>query len=231
LSDRLISVVIPVYNRERYLAEAIESVLTQDYAPIDLIVVDDGSTDGTAAIVAGMGAKLRYVYQPNQGIAGARNTGVTLARGSFLAFLDSDDLWLTDKLSRQMAVFAAQPETDVVYGHAEQFCSPEIEPEFWRRFRVRPGVLPAPLSSSMLIRRAAFDGVGPFDPRFGIGIEMDWHARLAERKLRVTMLPEVVFRRRLHRSNFNIEHGNDQSERLHVLKAVIDRRRRLANPS
>ncbi len=227
----LISVIVPTYNRERYVVAAIESVLAQDYAPVELIVVDDGSTDGTAAAIDRIGADIRYVYQENQGTAAARNAGVALANGSFLAFLDSDDLWLPDKLTRQLGVFVAHPETDAVYGHAEQFYSPEIEPEFWPRFRSRPGILPAPVAVALLIRRQAFDRVGPFDPRFNIGVEMDWHARLTEQNLRVVMLPEVVFRRRLHRSNLNIERAGEQPERLRVLKAVIDRRRRLANPS
>jgi len=231
LNQRLVSVVIPIYNRECYIVEAIESVLVQDYAPLELIVVDDGSTDGTAATVGRIDAGIRYVYQENRGIAGARNAGVALATGAFLSFLDSDDAWLPDKLTRQMAVFAAHPETDVVFGHAEQFYSPEIEPEFWRQFRSRPGILPAPLPSAMLIRRPAFDRVGLFDPRFSIGVDMDWQARLTEQNLRAVMLPDVVFRRRLHRSNFNVVHAGEQSERLHVLKAVLDRRRRPATPS
>ena len=231
VNSGLVSVVIPTHNRERYLRAAIESVLAQDYAPVELIVVDDGSTDATAAMLDGMGATVRCIHQANQGIAGARNAGIAVARGSFLAFLDDDDLWLPDKLTRQMAAFAEHSETDAVYGHAEQFYSPEIEPEFWERFRIRPGVMAAPIAGALLIRRAAFDRVGPFDPRFGIGVEMDWNARLAEQRLVVTMLPEVVYRRRLHRGNFNIRHAGEQSERLHVLKAVIDRRRRLSNPS
>jgi len=221
----LISVVIPIYNRVQYIAEAIGSVLAQDYSPVELIVVDDGSTDDAVAVVRRMGAGIRYVYQANQGIGAARNAGVALATGSFLAFLDSDDAWLPDKLSSQAAVFAAHPETDAVYGLADQFFSPEIEIDFWRAFRSRPGILPAPLPSALLIRREAFGRVGPFDPRLGIGIDMDWYARLTEQHLAVQMLPQVVYRRRLHRTNFNIERAGEQSERLHVLKAVLDRRR------
>ena len=231
MNQPLVSVIIPVYNLERYLVDAIESVRAQDYAPVELIVVDDGSTDASAETIGRMGAGIRYVYQANQGIGGARNTGIALATGSFLAFLDSDDVWLSDKLTRQTAVFASDPETDAVYGHAEQFYSPEIEPGFWRRIRTQPGLLPAPLPSAMIIRRTAFDRVGPFDPRLGIGVEIDWFARLTERQLVVVMLQEVVFRRRLHRSNFSIRSADEPLERVRVLKAAIDRRRgRAADP-
>lgn len=227
MTARLISVVIPTYNRADYLPEAVDSVLAQGYASLELIVVDDGSTDGTKALLAHRGS-VRYHYQPNQGIGAARNAGVELARGSYLAFLDSDDVWMPGKLVRQMAVLDADPRVDVVYGHAEQFRSPEIEPGYWQRSRTVPGIVAAPVACSMLIRRAAFDRVGPFDRRLSIGVEMDWYARLAERGLGVRMLPDVLFRRRLHRSNFNLTHASEQSERLRVLKAVIDRRRESA---
>ena len=228
MDDRLISVVIPTFNRAGYLPEAVDSVLAQGHASLELIVVDDGSTDDTAAVVARCGNAVRYHFQPNRGIAGARNAGAALARGAYLAFLDSDDAWTPGKLARQMAVLDANPGVDVVYGHAEQFYSPDVEPAFWRGYRAKPGVVAAPVCGAMLIRRAAFDRVGAFDPRFGIGIEMDWYARLVEQGLRAVMLPDVVFRRRLHRGNFNIVRADEQSERLHVLKAVIDRRRRSA---
>lgn len=224
-SQSLISVIIPTFNRVQYLEDAIASVLNQDYTPVELIVVDDGSTDATPSVVRGMGGNIRYVYQDNMGIAGARNTGVSLATGAFLAFLDSDDVWMPGKLTRQMAVFAARPETDVVYGHAEQFFSPEIEPEFRQRLKTGEGILPAPLPTSMLIRRAAFDHVGPFDPQYPVGTEIGWQARLQECDLTVTMMPDVVYRRRLHRSNFSLTHADASGDRLRALKAIIDRRR------
>jgi glycosyltransferase involved in cell wall biosynthesis len=227
----LISVVIPVYNRERYIVEAIESVRAQDYAPVEIIVVDDGSTDGTAAAVRGMGTDIRYLYQDNRGVAGARNAGVSAATGPFLAFLDSDDLWMPAKLTRQMAVFAANPETDAVYGHAEQFICPELDPAFKSRIRAHMGTMPAPVPPAMLIRRASFERVGRFDERLNVGVEIEWYARLSEKNLRVVMLPDTIYRRRLHRTNLNLERAGEQSERLHALKTVIDRRRRATQSS
>ena len=102
--------IIPAYNCERYLAAAIESVLKQDYKPFELIVVDDGSSDKTAQIVHQYDQHLQYVYMPNSGPAAARNKGMELAKGEFLAFLDADDLWEPGKLSLQMKYLNEHPE-------------------------------------------------------------------------------------------------------------------------
>ncbi len=231
MSLPLISVIIPTYNRAAYLAEAIASVTSQTWSPLELIVVNDGSTDETAATLAGLVAKpqpvsLRILCQDNAGPGAARNAGVAVARGEFLAFLDSDDLWLPDKLSRQMAVLQERPETDAVYGHGMQFLSPELSVAERTRFAHLDGrVLPAPIAPSLLIRRGAFARVGPFDPALRIGVDMDWYSRLCELPLGVVMLAEPVYRRRIHTSNLNLTHAHEQSERLLVLKRVLDRRR------
>ena len=111
-NDNLVSVIIPVYNGELYLDEAIESALGQPYRPIEVIVVDDGSTDGSAEVAKQFDSPMRYCFQPNAGLGAARNKGISLAQGSFFAFLDADDLWLENKLTRQMALFDKNPELD-----------------------------------------------------------------------------------------------------------------------
>src|SRR5262249_26420702 len=124
----LVSVLMPVYNREAYLAGAIESILAQTYRPLEIIVVDDGSTDASAAI-AQRYAEVRYAYQPHAGIAAARNRTLSLARGEYLAFLDSDDLWEPSTLDRQMAVMLSAPELGMLFGHVIEFVSPELDPD------------------------------------------------------------------------------------------------------
>ncbi|MFM5943125.1 MAG: glycosyltransferase family 2 protein, partial [Dolichospermum sp.] len=118
----LISVIIPCYNRERYLAEAIESVLDQTYPHIELIVIDDGSSDRSGEIAQSY--PLIYHYQTNGGIGAARNAGIALANGKFLAFLDSDDIWVKDKLAKQMAIFDTNLDIEAVFGYAQNFYSP-----------------------------------------------------------------------------------------------------------
>ncbi len=124
--NRLISIIIPVYNRERYLAEAIESAIAQTYHPIANIVVDAGSNDGTADVASRYSEKVRYFYQSNSGCSAARNKGIKNALGSFFSFLDSDDLWVEEKLSRQMAVLDADGDLDMVFGQVSHFYSPNL---------------------------------------------------------------------------------------------------------
>jgi glycosyltransferase involved in cell wall biosynthesis len=114
-----ISVVIPVHNGELYLAEAVDSALAQTHRPAEVVVVDDGSTDGTAEVAAGLGAAVRYVHQRNRGPGGAMNRGVALARGEYVAFLSADDVWEPEKLAGQMAALVADPSLDLVFGHVQ----------------------------------------------------------------------------------------------------------------
>src|SRR5262245_47159032 len=117
----LISCVVPVYNGERYLREALDSIQAQTYRPIEIIVADDGSTDGTAAVAAEYDHKVRYLFQPNAGTAAACNLGLQAARGDFIAFLAADDLWHRDKLLRQIERFEARLELSLCVSHVQNF--------------------------------------------------------------------------------------------------------------
>lgn len=224
----LVSVVIGVYNAERYLGEAIESVLGQDYRPIELIVVDDGSTDGSGS-VAQRYPEVSYLHQPNGGNGAARNTGIDAASGEFLAFLDADDRFTPGKLTRQMHALASDPELDLVFGHVQEFVSPEIDDETRGRIRApAPEPMPWTAPNLMLIRRSAFDRVGPFETGVRVGVTVDWFLRAKEAGLRYTVLPETVLERRLHTENNGIREAASRSQYLAVLKASLDRRRAAA---
>src|SRR5207248_406310 len=114
-----ISVVIATFNQAAYLGETLESVLRQSYPEVEIIVVDDGSTDATPAVAERYGGRIRYVRQENAERGAARNAGLRLAHGAFVAFLDSDDVWLPHKLEREAAVLIAQPDVAVVYSDVE----------------------------------------------------------------------------------------------------------------
>lgn len=230
-SEHLVTVMITVYNGALYLAEAIESVFAQSYTPLELIVVDDGSTDGSGDVAGSYGDSLLYEYQENAGFGAARNRAVQLASGQLFAFLDADDRFVRDKLDRQWAALEADPELDVVFGHVREFVSPELTKE--ERESIRPPANPAPWATPnlMLIRREAFLEVGPFAETLKVGVGVDWYARALEAGLRSLMLPEVVLERRLHLENNGLRERDSRSQYLHVLKASLDRRRALAGES
>ena len=120
----LVTCIIPAYNAAPYLAAAVESVRAQRYRPVEIIVVDDGSTDGTPDIAKSFGDAITAVRQANQGPVVARNRGLDAANGAYIAFLDADDLWLPDKLTRQMACFQARPDLALCLSSMQNFSGP-----------------------------------------------------------------------------------------------------------
>lgn len=222
----LVSVIIPVYNGERYIAEAIESVLAQTYRPIEVIVVDDGSTDGSAP-VAQRWAEVRYHYQRHSGAAPARNRGVQLAQGDLFAFLDADDLWVEDKLDRQVVTLREHPELDMVFGYVEQFHSPELDENTRHRLKGDGQRIAGYNTGTMLIRREAFLGVGLFSEQWQVADFIEWYARAMEAGTKSMVLPAVLMKRRLHSQNLGVrQRDTARSVYTQVLKATLDRRRR-----
>lgn len=224
-TNPLISVIIGVYNGAPYVAEAIESVLAQTYSPVELIVVDDGSDDETPVIAQGYRPRLVYIRQDRRGMGAGRNRGVEAAAGEFLTFLDADDRFTSDKLGRQMDAFREDPSLDVVFGHINEFISPELAPEVAARLRAPAKNMPWPTPNLMLVRRAAFDAVGPFSTSLRVGIGVDWYARSLERGLRAATPATVVLERRLHAQNNGIRERDNRIQYVRVLKASLDRRR------
>jgi glycosyltransferase involved in cell wall biosynthesis len=222
----LISAVIPVYNGENFVAEAIESVLAQTYSPFELIVVDDGSTDNTAVICQRYVSLIRYHYQANQGLAGARNQGVELARGEFLGFLDADDVWEADKLALQMSAFEADPKLEAVFGHIRQFYDGEENDAVKQTYRYSSEVMPGYHTNTMLIHREAFERVGPFADQWKVAVFIEWYARARELNLQTVMLADILARRRIHKNNMGIyDQSRARFEYVRALKASLDRRR------
>ena len=221
-----ISVVVPVHNGERYLAECIQSVLDQHHAALELLVIDNGSTDGTADVARAFSA-IRYFHLPDKGLSRALNHGLEHCRGAFLAFLDADDLWPPNRLALQLEAFARNPDVELVFGHVEQFISPELEESAKAKLSIRDARLPGRYRGTMLIRTGSFWRVGPFEPSMDFAEFIDWYMRAAERKIREVMLPEVLTLRRIHGANLGYTERNKRVEYARVLKRGLDRRRRL----
>jgi glycosyltransferase involved in cell wall biosynthesis len=222
-SSPMVSVIIPVYNGERYLAAAIDSVIDQDYPNLDIVIVNDGSTDGSAAIAQSYGSRLRHHYQENAGLSAAQNKGVALAEGEFISFLDCDDLWLANKISLQLMAFRSTPELDMVFGHMQQFVSPELKTAGLAR---NQEIMQGYSTGTMLARRGAFVRVGPFSSEFRVGEFLDWYGRATDSGLTDLMLPDVLLQRRIHENNMGIRDRDKRSDYLRVFKASLDRKRR-----
>lgn len=220
-----ISVVIPAFRAERYLGAAIESVLSQTLPVSEVIVVDDGSPDATAEVAKGYGNRgVRVLLQANAGAAAARNAGVAAVSGTWLAFLDADDLWPEDKLERQWRAAGSEGAGEMIFGQLEQFHSPELTAD--ERARIRgDGVTGAALfASAMLLRTANFHRAGPFMAGLRVGEFLEWYQRASDAGLKSTVLDNVVLRRRLHLDNLT-RRTVDRRAYLQALKAGLDRRR------
>ena len=223
----LISCVIPVFNGERFLREAIESILAQSYESVEIVVVDDGSTDGSREVAATFGARVRSISQENAGPAAAKNTGIEESTGAYLAFLDADDLWVPEKLELQMERFAARPELDISVGQVQNFWDEEVRHEAarFRDHRIsRP--LPGFSAGTLLAPRSVFDRLGPFDPGRAHGDAVEWFARARAAGLTVEMIPRPLLRRRMHAGNRSrVRQDESRDEFLDLVKTLLDRRR------
>jgi glycosyltransferase involved in cell wall biosynthesis len=220
-----VGVVIPVRDGERYLAEALDSVLTQSHPPHDVVVVDDGSKDATVTVAERYTPRVRCVSQAAAGIGAARNRGVDEVRGELLAFLDGDDAWPADRLERQVGAFAESPRPDLVFGHIEQFVSPELDAAARAELVCPDRPQPAFLANTMLLPRTVWERVGPFSTQAVRSEFLDWLLRAREHGLREVMLDDTVLRRRLHATNHGRVKHDVAGEYALTLKRALDRRR------
>ena len=224
-----VSVVIPCFNGSRYVGAAIESVLDQSLPPLELIVVDDGSTDDTPAVLASYAGRVQGLRQAQRGSGAARNHGARVARGRWIAFLDADDLWLPDALER---LFAPTEDAGAVWtvGRVRQFVSPDLDPAEAARLKVPEGSAHARAAGAMLLERETFLAVGGFSSAFRAGEFMDLSARLEDAGVQPVSVDADVVRRRLHAANMMRAGRELQLEYLKVLAATRARRRAGAAP-
>lgn len=227
MSRPLISVVIPAYNAAPFLGEALESVWAQCYRPLEVIVVDDGSTDATAEVAGAAASEgpMRVLRQAHAGAAAARNAGVREADGPLLAFLDSDDVWLPHKLARQIAELGRDDGPELCFGQLQAFADPRLSAEERRRLLIPTEPISAWSASSLLVARADFHRVGPLDAQWRVGEFIAWFARARECGLHGLVLPEVLVRRRVHGRNATLEGRAGHGDYARIVKAALDRRR------
>lgn len=215
----LVSVVIPVFNGERFLHEAVQSVLTQKYSAIEIIIVDDGSTDGTADVARTFLEPIRYLHQTNQGPAAARNRGIEQAHGDLIAFADADDLWPADKLQLQVSHLLGDPAIEIVIGRIQQVLLGQAQAEEFGEpaFSVNLG--------SAVIRKSVFERVGLFDETMLYSEDVDWFMRAREGGAAIMSIDAVTLFYRQHEENMTRGKTTSELNVLKVLKRSLDRRR------
>jgi len=215
-----IAVICPAWNAAATIAETLASVRAQTRPADALIVVDDGSDDDTAAIARRFGATV--IHRQRGGPAAALNAGIAAAGADLLAFIDADDLWAADKLAIQTQVLGTD---DAVFGQVDFFACPSMTAMEAERYVIPPAPLPAWLSGAMLIRRAAFDAAGPFDPAMGGAFFIDWCDRARHRGLSLAMPAAVVLHRRIRPGSLSHRTTSRDAGYLAAAHAAIRRRR------
>ena len=222
-----VSVIIPTYNRGWVLREAIDSVLAQDYTDYELIVVDDGSTDNTRKILDSYGRDIIVLQQPNQGVSAARNRGIAESRAQLIAFLDSDDLWLPQKLTRQVAFFKSNPDA-LICQTEETWVRNGVRVNPKRRHHKLSGMIFEPSlalclvsPSAVMIRRTLFDTVGLFDESLPACEDYDLWLRVSCRYPVFLIDEPLIIKRGGHEDQLSKAAGLDKY-RIQSLKKLID---------
>jgi glycosyltransferase involved in cell wall biosynthesis len=201
MSPAPVSAVVPLFNGRRFIRAAVESILTQELRPREIILVDDGSSDGGAETLADC-PDLRIVRQPNGGEAAARNRGIGEASQPLIAFLDQDDIWLPTKLKAQMAALGHDPSIDIVFGPHRLFAEDGAR---WFRQDLLDKTLVARLPGTLLVRRSVFERIGLFREDMKLGSDVDWTWRAGDAGMRFHSVAETVLLRRLHGANASMD--------------------------
>jgi glycosyltransferase involved in cell wall biosynthesis len=224
-----ISVIIPVFNTEKYLAQAIKSVLEQTVQPDEIIVVDDGSTDKSVEVARHFEPRIKIITQQNKGAGAARNAGIKQASGEYLAFLDADDLWVENKLKQQLSYLENHPETDMIFGIVAQFVSPELSAEHQSKLKTELEKMPGYVTGAMLIKHETFMKVGLLNEKLELGEFIDWFSRAKDMGLNYNLLDEIVLKRRIHTTNLGIYKKQNLKDYTSILREALARKRKMMN--
>jgi glycosyltransferase involved in cell wall biosynthesis len=214
----LVTVVVPAHNAAAYLDEALDAIAAQDYSPLQVIVVDDGSTDETA-ILARARESVMVVSQPNAGPSAARNAGIAQARGDYITFCDADDVFRPSKVRVQSEYLDQHDEVGCVLVHHETFFATGTPRPDW--LTDDEGVQP----QSAMVRRSVVDAVGGFDPDYQLTEGMEWLSRMRDAGIGIAVLEDVCVDRRIHGSNLSYQRAGLQHNMLRSLRARIERSR------
>lgn len=220
----LVSIIIPVYNGARFLPAAIRSVLDQIYRSFEIIVVDDGSEDGSGDVSRSF-PEVLYHRQDKRGDTVARNAGVELSHGQFIAFLDADDLWTPNKLSLQVAFHLKNPNVGYSLTGEKIFLEPNTEQPKWLKTEILMNPHPSYAPSALMVCKDVFDRVGGFDTSYEIASDADWLLRAKDAGISSGRLPETLLLKRIHGDNLTYQQATIRKELMKSFKASADRRK------
>ena len=220
----LVSVVIPVFNGERFIKDAIKSVLSQSYRPLEIIVVDDGSTDKTAENIKEFPA-VKYIFQDNQGVSATRNKGLEAAQGELITFLDHDDILLSDSVSRRVVYMLENPEVWCIISKHRSYLEQD--------FDLPPWILESEFIDGaygfgyLMVKKDVFLKTGGFDPKYRTGELMDFFFRVNDTGQKIAKFPEITVLRRVHGKNLSKDVTAMRENLLKSAKASILRKRKM----
>jgi glycosyltransferase involved in cell wall biosynthesis len=225
VSQLTVGVAITVRDGARYIAETLSSILEQTSAVDQVVVVDDGSTDPSAAIAESFGPPVRVIRTPPQGSAHGRNRAIGELNTDLIALCDADDLWLPRKVELQLAALAGSDALVASFTGVDEFVSPEVDPASLPGRGPRTGLFEVRLASSLLAPRTTFEAVGPFMGGSGAGDWVAWCVRLDSTVTATLHLPEVLVRRRLHLTNLSLQPEGRTTAWTHALARHLRTRR------
>lgn len=218
---------MPVFNGEKYVKEALDSIFCQTYKNFEVICIDDGSTDNSLSILESFGDKITILKSINCGASEARNKGLRIAKGEYIAFLDADDLWVENKLELQIKKLEENPDLDILFTNMQCFISPELSDEVKKLRYCPPGVTPGQIPSSVILHKSLFEKVGYFDPRFKNGQFVDWLVRAKDKGLMIGLVEETLLLRRIHETNIGVrERADSSNDYLKIIRESLERKKK-----
>jgi glycosyltransferase involved in cell wall biosynthesis len=220
-----VDIIIPVHNGRDYIKDAIKSVLNQNYFSFRIILVDDGSTDDTVKIASEFDS-VQIIRSAWVGQGQALNIGVSASLADFVAFLDSDDLWMPGKLHSQVNYLLNNPACDGVYGFTVQFKNLKIESSNVQEISFDSPPQSGLALGALLIRKSALQKIGDFSNQLEVNFLLDWHSRVKHSAIRFDLLEEVVLKRRIHERNFTLVHRTSlEKGYINAIKKHLERNR------
>jgi glycosyltransferase involved in cell wall biosynthesis len=225
----LISVIIPVYNGEKFITEAIESCLSQTYNNLEIIVIDDGSTDQSGKVVNAY-PMVQYFHRSNSGVASARNFAINKANGSYITFLDADDIMMPNRVELQLQALLNFPDIDICIGHQENFIDTgfDLSIEDWQYYNEREKIN----MMSIFLKSEVFEKVGLFNENYLHSSDYEWLTRAKDFGANVFIMPEILIKRRLHGNNISFLARKEKDLLVfRILKESMQRRRKLKEGS